>query len=169
MEQAVIDKLIKGLKQLDIISIVGVTGLGKIFLAQRVYRDPRVTSHFHIQAWSCISQTYCKKNLLFQILACIDQKTQFSEKDEYQLALELWQCLLRQRFLIVLDDVWDIEAWNALKSSFPEKNNGSRILLTSRLTDIIGTPYHLRTLDESESYELLQKKLAVIREEGYSE
>ncbi|XP_027172703.1 putative late blight resistance protein homolog R1B-23 [Coffea eugenioides] len=169
VEQAMIDKLIKGLKQLDIISVVGVAGLGKTFLAQRVYRDPRVTSHFHIQAWCCISQTYCKRDLLLQILACIDQKTQFSEKDDYQLALELRQRLLKQKFLIVLDDVWDIKAWNALKSSFPEKNNGSRILLTSRLTDIIGTPYHLRTLDESESYELLQKKLAVIREEGYSE
>ncbi|XP_071930885.1 uncharacterized protein [Coffea arabica] len=169
VEQAVIDKLIKGLKQLDVISIVGVAGLGKTFLAQRVYRDPRITSHFHIQAWSYISQTYCKKDLLLQILACIDQKTQFSEKDEYQLALELWQCLLRQRFLIVLDDVWDIEAWNALKSSFPEKNNGSRILLTSRLTDIVGKPCNLRTLSESESCELLQKKLAVIREGGYSQ
>nr|XP_027104442.1 putative late blight resistance protein homolog R1B-17 [Coffea arabica] len=169
VEQAMIDKLIKGLEQLDIISVVGVAGLGKTFLAQRVYRDPRVTSHFHIQAWCCISQTYCKRDLLLQILACIDQKTQFSEKDDYQLALELRQRLLKQKFLIVLDDVWDIKAWNALKSSFPEKNNGSRILLTSRLTDIIGTPYHLRTLDESESYELLQKKLAVIREEGYSE
>nr|XP_027125066.1 uncharacterized protein LOC113741672 [Coffea arabica] len=122
-----------------------------------------------IKAWSYISQTYCKKDLLLQILACIDQKTQFSEKDEYQLALELWQCLLRQRFLIVLDDVWDIEAWNALKSSFPEKNNGSRILLTSRLTDIVGKPCNLRTLSESESCELLQKKLAVIREGGYSQ
>nr|XP_027125012.1 putative late blight resistance protein homolog R1B-23 [Coffea arabica] len=168
-EKAVIDKLIKGLKQLDIISIVGVAGLGKTFLAQRVYRDLRVTSHFHIQAWCCISQTYCKSDLLLQILACIGQKTQFSKMDECDLAQELHQCLLGQRFLIVLDDVWDIEAWNALKSSFPEKNNGSRILLTSRLTDIIGTPYHLRTLDESESCDLLQKKLAVIREGGYSQ
>nr|XP_027125001.1 putative late blight resistance protein homolog R1A-10 [Coffea arabica] len=167
-EDAIIDKLIKGPKQLDIISIVGMAGLGKTFLARRVYRDPKVTSYFHIRAWCCISQTYCKKDLLLQILACINQKTQFSEMNQADLADKLRKCLSQNKYLIVLDDVWDTEALNALRLSFPDHTIGSRILLTSRDHGICGTPHRLRPLEEPESWDLLQKKLAIIRKKGYA-
>ncbi|XP_027157505.1 putative late blight resistance protein homolog R1C-3 [Coffea eugenioides] len=167
-EDAIIDKLINGPKQLDIISIVGMAGLGKTFLARRVYRDPKVTSHFHIRAWCCISQTYCKKDLLLQILACINQKTQFSEMNQDDLADKLRKCLSRNKYLIVLDDVWDTEALNALRLSFPDHTIGSRILLTSRDHGICGTPHRLRPLEEPESWDLLQKKLAIIRKNDYA-
>ncbi|XP_027082327.1 putative late blight resistance protein homolog R1A-4 [Coffea arabica] len=167
-EDAVIDKLIKGPKQLDIISIVGMAGLGKTFLARRVYRDPKVTSHFHIRAWCCISQTYCKKDLLLQILACINQKIQFYEMNQDDLADKLRKCLSQNKYLIVLDDVWDTEALNALRLSFPDHTIGSRILLTSRDHGICGTPHRLRPLEEPESWDLLQKKLAIIRKKGYA-
>ncbi|CDP21195.1 unnamed protein product, partial [Coffea canephora] len=166
-EQAIIHQLIGGSLQLDIISIVGMPGLGKTFLAERVYCDPSITSHFHIRAWCCISQAYCKKDLLLGILARIDPKAQYSEFDEDDLAHKLCNHLRKRTYLIVLDDVWDIEAWNALTISFPDHTNGSRILLTSRDHGIIGKPHHLRQLHEEESWELLQKKLSVTREEGF--
>ncbi|XP_027102358.1 putative late blight resistance protein homolog R1B-8 isoform X2 [Coffea arabica] len=166
-EQAIIDQLIGGSLQLDIISIVGMPGLGKTFLAERVYHNPSITSHFHILAWCCISQVYCKKDLLLGILACIDPKAQYSEFDEDDLAHKLCNHLRKRKYLIVLDDIWDIEAWNALKISFPDHTNGSRILLTSRHHGITGKPHHLRPLHEEESWELLQKKLSVTREEGF--
>ncbi|XP_027082295.2 putative late blight resistance protein homolog R1B-17 [Coffea arabica] len=166
-EQAIIDQLIGGSMQLDIISIVGMPGLGKTFLAQRVYHDPSIASHFHILAWCCISQVYCKKDLLLGILGCIDPKAQYSEMDEDDLAHKLCNHLRKQKYLIVLDDVWDIEAWNALKISFPDYANGSRIILTSRHHGITGKPHHLRALDEEESWELLEKKLSITIEDGY--
>ncbi|XP_027082319.1 putative late blight resistance protein homolog R1B-8 isoform X2 [Coffea arabica] len=166
-EQTIIGQLIGGSLQLDIISIVGMPGLGKTFLADRVYRDPSITSHFHILAWCCISQVYCKKDLLLGILACIDPKAQYSEFDEDDLAHKLCKHLRKQKYLIVLDDIWDTEAWNALKISFPDDTNGSRILLTSRHHGIIGESHHLRPLDEEESWELLQKKLSITIEGGY--
>ncbi|XP_027172725.1 putative late blight resistance protein homolog R1A-4 [Coffea eugenioides] len=166
-EQTIIGQLIGGSLQLDIISIVGMPGLGKTFLADRVYRDPSITSHFHILAWCCISQVYCKKDLLLGILACIDPKAQYSEFDEDDLAHKLCKHLRKQKYLIVLYDIWDIEAWNALKISFPDDTNGSRILFTSRHHGIIGESHHLRPLDEEESWELLQKKLSITIEGGY--
>ncbi|XP_027082305.1 putative late blight resistance protein homolog R1B-8 isoform X2 [Coffea arabica] len=166
-EQTIIGQLIGGSLQLDIISIVGMPGLGKTFLADRVYRDPSITSHFHILAWCCISQVYCKKDLLLGILACIEPKAQYSEFDDDDLAHELCKHLRKQKYLIVLDDIWDIEAWNALKISFPDDTNGSRILLTSRHHGIIGESHHLRPLDEEESWELLHKKLSITIEGGY--
>nr|XP_027082418.1 putative late blight resistance protein homolog R1B-23 isoform X2 [Coffea arabica] len=166
-EQAIIDQLIGGSKQFNIVSIVGMPGIGKTTLAQKVYHDPSIISHFHILAWCCISQVYSKKDLLLEILACIDEKDEYAERNENDLANTLRKHLKQKKYLIVLDDVWDTEAWNALKESFPDDTNGSRILLTSRNHEIPGKPHLLRLLTEEEGWELLQRKLEVTREEGY--
>ena len=53
--------------------------------------------------------------------------------DEHDLAVKLKQVLLRNRYLLVLDDVWDTKAWTLLERLFPDDANGSRIVITSRL------------------------------------
>nr|GMD75407.1 putative late blight resistance protein homolog R1B-16 [Ipomoea batatas] len=66
------------------------------------------------------------------------------------------------RYLIVVDDIWSVEAWEELNRVFPECGNGSRIVLTSRQESVISDakliiclPFF--TIDES--WELLQVKL----------
>ncbi|XP_071915565.1 putative late blight resistance protein homolog R1B-23 isoform X2 [Coffea arabica] len=84
---------------------------------------------------------------------------------EDDLAEKLYQQLKGKRFVIVLDDVWDIDGWNLLKHSLPDDCNGSRVLLTSRIQNLSlqikpnSKPHHLRSLTNKESLELLQKKL----------
>ncbi|KAL3523451.1 hypothetical protein ACH5RR_016285 [Cinchona calisaya] len=131
--ETIIDQLTRGSMQLDTVSIVGMPGLGKTTLAKEVYNDSRIICQFHVQSWCHVSQVYCKKNLLLEILDCILEKAPDSKKDEDDLALDLYRCLKQNRYLVVLDDVWDIEAWNVFKGIFPDDGNGSRILLTSRL------------------------------------
>ncbi|XP_027121840.2 putative late blight resistance protein homolog R1A-4 [Coffea arabica] len=58
--------------QLDIVAIVGMSGLGKTTLASKVYSDPLVLFHFHIHAWCYVSHGYSKRSLLVQILCCFD-------------------------------------------------------------------------------------------------
>ncbi|XP_027082438.1 putative late blight resistance protein homolog R1C-3 [Coffea arabica] len=165
--EAIINQLKGGSMQLDMLSIVGMPGIGKTTLAQKVYHDPSVTSHFHVRAWCCISQTYNKQDLLSKILACIDQKAQFSKVKENVLAERIRKNLKGKKYLIFLDDVWDIEAWHTLKISFPDDKNGSRILLTSRDHEITGNRHVVQLLTDEESWELLQTKVANAREEGY--
>ncbi|XP_027157516.1 putative late blight resistance protein homolog R1B-17 [Coffea eugenioides] len=162
-------RLTRGLKQLDIISIVGMAGLGKTTLANTVYHHMQnsVSSQFHIHAWCIVSQAYTKHNLLAQILCSIHYSSpdKYLNEDEDDLAVEIRRVLLKNRYLIVLDDLWDIEAWNLLKRSFPNDANGSRILLTSRIHSLplqlkhACEPYHLRQLTDKESWALLQNKL----------
>lgn len=124
-------------------------------------------SHFHIRAWCSISQVYHVTTLLLEILICIDPKLpdDFRKKSEEDLAEEVRRRLLRNRYLIVLDDIWDVEAWNGLRASFPDDANGSRIIMTTRRHDVAPQdkldkePLSLRELTRDESWDLLQKKL----------
>nr|GMD77206.1 putative late blight resistance protein homolog R1B-14 isoform X1 [Ipomoea batatas] len=74
---------------------------------------------------------------------------------------ELRKKLMGMRYLIVLDDIWSVEAWEELNRVFPECDNGSRIVLTSRQESVISDAKHIClpffTIDES--WELLQVKL----------
>ncbi|XP_027094205.1 late blight resistance protein R1-A-like [Coffea arabica] len=67
----------------------------------------------------------------------------------------------RYRYFIVLDDIWDIDAWNILKRSFPDDKKGSRVLITSRQYEVASQvePDRLRQFTDDESWDLLQKML----------
>ncbi|KAK1357220.1 hypothetical protein POM88_050476 [Heracleum sosnowskyi] len=58
-------------KQLEVISIVGMAGLGKTTLAKRLYNDPYVVSYFYVRAWVTCSQVYQKRDLLLGILRSV--------------------------------------------------------------------------------------------------
>lgn len=165
--KTIMDKITRGSKLLDIVSIVGMPGLGKTALASKVFNDPSVLGHFHICAWCTLSQVYSKHNLLVQILGFIasERFDQYLNMNEDDLAEKLYKCLKGNRYLIILDDVWDIEPWNLLKPSLPDDANGSRILFTSRFHNLSSqfkrdcTPHHLRQLMDEESWALLQTKI----------
>ncbi|XP_027177987.1 putative late blight resistance protein homolog R1A-3 [Coffea eugenioides] len=165
--ESIIDRLTRGSNQFDVVAIVGMAGLGKTTLAKNIYSDPSIKFHFHICAWCTVSQVYSKHNLLLQILCVIDSRScdQYHKMNEDDLAAKLYQQLKGKRYVIVLDDVWDIEGWNLLKHSLPDDRIGSRVLLTSRFHNLSleikpdSKPLHLRPLTDKESLELLQKKL----------
>ncbi|XP_027076973.1 putative late blight resistance protein homolog R1A-3 [Coffea arabica] len=162
--KTIIHSLTRGSKLLDFVSIVGMAGLGKTTLANRVYNDPLILSHFHSLARCTVSQVYSMHNLLVQLLCCISSRSldEYLEMDENDLAHELYKLLKRNRYLIFLDDVWEIKAWNLVKSSLPDDANGSRILFTSRIQlqfNPDSRAHNLRQLTEEESWKLLQKKV----------
>ncbi|CDP15580.1 unnamed protein product [Coffea canephora] len=164
----IIDQLVRGSKQLGIISVVGMPGLGKTTLARSVFNDPSVTRTFHSHAWCIVSQVYTKKDLVLQILGWIvpELSDQYLNKSEVDLEEELKKRLMKNKYLIVLDDVWDADAWSGLERSLPNDANGSRILLTSRHPEVAKKinpncePHPLRQLTDDESWELLQKRLS---------
>ncbi|CDP19488.1 unnamed protein product [Coffea canephora] len=168
--KAIIHSLTRGSKLLDFVSIVGMAGLGKTTLANRVCNDPLILSHFHILARCIVSQVYSMHSLLVQLLCSISSRSpgEYLEMDENDLVPKLYKLLKRNRYLVFLDDVWEIEAWNLLERSLPDDANGSRILFTSRI-QLQFKPdtkaHHLRHLTDEESWKLLQKK--VFGKEGF--
>ncbi|KAM0826082.1 hypothetical protein ACQ4PT_069119 [Festuca glaucescens] len=59
-----------------------------------------------------------------------------SDWDEKKSIAKLRELLKDKRYLIIIDDVWSTQAWNAIKCAFPENNCTSRIIATTRIIDV---------------------------------
>ncbi|KAM7493485.1 hypothetical protein LguiB_028094 [Lonicera macranthoides] len=155
--KTMMDMLSKTEGRLDVISIVGMGGLGKTILAKKIYNDNFVKERFDCCAWVNVSQEFETKELLLNILRSIAESIGGTyNMNEDGLAEEMRKLLQGKRYLIVLDDVWDTEVWDAIKDAFPDNMNGCRILVTSRLNDAAlyvsrTPPYSLRILDKNNS------------------
>ena len=89
-----------------------------------------------------------------------------------KLVEELLKVQQNQKCLVVLDDIWKIEDWNILCEVFPMKDTKSKILLTSRISDVAlhADPrgvHKLECLNPEASWELLEK-LAISWRSGTS-
>ncbi|KAJ9554000.1 hypothetical protein OSB04_018045 [Centaurea solstitialis] len=159
------DKLTEDTKQLCVVSIVGMGGLGKTTLANELFNDRFLKYHFHIRAWATVSQSYVRRDLLIQILVSIGVQEGLDQASDSQLREKLHKKLMGRRYLIVIDDVWSIEAWDDLQVFFPHDNTASRILLTSRQNEVAlhvkqhGFVYYLPCLTEEKRWELLKLKV----------
>ncbi|KAA8529861.1 hypothetical protein F0562_034370 [Nyssa sinensis] len=140
--------------------------LGKTTLARKIYTDPSIEYPFYIRAWTYVSQEYNRRELFLNILSSLTELTdQMFKMSDERLGEELCINLKSGKHLIVIDDVWTTMAWDDLKMAFPNTNNGSGILLTSRHTVVAlhanhnSPPHHLRFLTDDESWELLHIKV----------
>ncbi|KAL3824416.1 hypothetical protein ACJIZ3_020445 [Penstemon smallii] len=140
-------------------------GIGKTTLARNIFDDSLITYHFHTRVWVTISQKYHVREILLSILkstnAITDKLNQ--EMDEEVIAEYVYKRLKGMRYLIVLDDMWSTEAWDDLKRVFPDDDNGSRIILTTRLFDLAvytnSFGHQMGFLNEDQSWKLLRKKV----------
>ncbi|KAH0692242.1 hypothetical protein KY285_019339 [Solanum tuberosum] len=164
-EAKMIDQLLdKHESKLDVISIVGMPGVGKTTLANKVYNNSLVASHFNVRAWCTVSQKYNKSKVLQEILQQVPHVSggNGSEDDP---ADKLRRALLDKRYLIVLDDVWDIATGEMLIACFPQVERGNRVILTSRSSEVglkvkcRTDPLDLQVLTPEKSWELFEKRL----------
>ncbi|KAF2324434.1 hypothetical protein GH714_014032 [Hevea brasiliensis] len=129
----------------EVVSLAGMGGLGKTTLAKQVYDDSEVKKHFSMHAWITVSRSYKMEELLKDIvqqLFSADRKPVPREADNMnsnQLKTIIKELLQNRRYLIVLDDVWHINEWDAVKYALPTNNCGSRVILTTRNADLAFT------------------------------
>ncbi|CAN6371679.1 unnamed protein product [Urochloa humidicola] len=161
--------------KLVVVSIVGVGGLGKTTVANLVYE--RLGKQFDCQAFVPVSLRPDLKLILTSILRQVseDKCANAGEKDPDELIRSIRKFLGDKRYLIVIDDVWNTEAWEIIKYALIDKNVGSRVILTTRNMDVAkfasldGELYQLDPLSNEDSRRLLCKRVFNEEEGIYSE
>ncbi|CAJ2666487.1 unnamed protein product [Trifolium pratense] len=161
-------------EELSVYSIVGIGGHGKTTLAQVVFDDERLKTHFDLKIWVCVSDDFSMMAILKSILESTNGKnSDLSSLESTQRAVR--EILQNKRYLLVLDDVWseDPEKWDKLKYLLQGGNGkkGSSVLVTTRLdivASIMGTypAHHLGGLSDDDVWSLFkQQAFGINREE----
>ncbi|XP_030526057.1 putative inactive disease susceptibility protein LOV1 [Rhodamnia argentea] len=157
----------QGEEALRVVSVVGSGGSGKTTMVRRVYNRVDVKKHFECCAWVRVSREFVFKNVVMSIIeqVSINRLNDVDHMNEEVLVEKLFKELIDKRYLIVLDDVCDAEAWHQLTIPFPDSKNGSRVILTTcddkvaRLADPWNLPSQMCRLTNEERWELLLKKM----------
>ncbi|XP_076899675.1 putative disease resistance RPP13-like protein 1 [Bidens hawaiensis] len=147
-------------QNVDVVSIVGMGGIGKTTLAQLLYNDEKVKDHFELSVWVCVSDEFDVLN----ITKAICQAVGVGNQDSANLNLlqeSLKEKLSKKRFLLVLDDVWNekYSGWELLQRPFTEGASGSKVLVTTRKTTVASVmdsvqTYPLELLSDEEALSL---------------
>ncbi|XP_057772147.1 putative late blight resistance protein homolog R1A-10 [Salvia miltiorrhiza] len=158
-----IRRLTRETNYFDVISVIGMFGLGKTTLACKVYNDLEIQCLFPIRIWLSISQDFSARDIFLDILK---QLTTISDrilaKNDHELAYVVAGLLEGQKFLIVMDDVWETADWDRLHAALPQDNTKGKVLITSRMNGVgyyasrPRPPYNLRLFNLEESWELLR-------------
>ena len=118
-------------QQLQVISIVGMGGLGKTTLTKKIYDDVMVKMHFQCHAWLTVSESFELDDLLKGLIKQLFEEAkkplprEVDTMDLNNLKSEIKAFLQEKSYVLVLDDVWDIQAWKAIALSFPDCKCGS--------------------------------------------
>ncbi|KAF2283057.1 hypothetical protein GH714_043076 [Hevea brasiliensis] len=103
-------------ENVPVISVVGIGGLGKTTLAQLVYNNQKVKTHFELKLWICVSDNFDVKLIVEKLVESVtgDRRSNL-EMDTLKNILH--ENIIGKNYLIVLDDVWneDPAKWFRLK------------------------------------------------------
>ncbi|KAI4979029.1 hypothetical protein ZWY2020_015782 [Hordeum vulgare] len=149
-----------------VVAVVGVGGIGKTTLAQKVFNDEALNAEFEKLIWLSINKDFDKVDLLRTII------TQAGGEHGREKALAVLQPILAtslkgKKLFLVLDDVWDYGAWDDVLKT-PLANivaQGSRVLVTTRDERVARRmkavlPYHhVDKLEDEDAWSLLKKQI----------
>ncbi|KAM1368447.1 hypothetical protein PS1_001776 [Malus domestica] len=171
--------LVEGAPRREVISVVGMGGLGKTALAKKVYDQKKVMAHFDCYAWITVSQSYRVEDLLRTVIKKFysSRKERFPEEivtmDEESLISTSREYLQQKRYVVVFDDVWKVDFWGAIEHALPD-NKGGRIIITTRIQDVAHFckrscfvhVHHLQPLPPNKAWELFCRKAFQFELEG---
>ncbi|KAM3734240.1 hypothetical protein ACB098_10G000500 [Castanea mollissima] len=157
----------------EVVSVVGMGGLGKTTLVKKVYDDAQVKLQFKYRAWITVSQSFKMeerlKHMLQQLYRVkrkpVPQELDSMTNDQLRTKINSFLQHKTKRYLIVLDDLWHIDEWDAVKYALPSSNS-SRVMLTTRhsyiasasVKEFNGNIYSLNPLPLEESRTLFCRK-----------
>jgi NB-ARC domain/Rx N-terminal domain len=124
-------------QRVDILPLLGAEGMGKTTLALHACNNERVRNHFSLIIFASVLCIETKSNLVLVLRKILDQsccKNNFHDEDNlFVLQKLIKHQLKKERFLIVLDDVLDVNqiTWSVFHDYLSCGMEGSKVLATS--------------------------------------
>ncbi|XP_058096226.1 disease resistance RPP13-like protein 4 [Magnolia sinica] len=151
---------------LVVIGIVGMKGIGKTAVAQKICNSEGVKNSFKHSFLVTVSQSIKFDELIKKMLKKLNiEEESLMGKDINEL-LERLKSELHGKYLIVLDDVREMDEmmwWERLKSTLP-RVSGSCIIVTTRKEQVAKSMgatdkciHHPKTLSNEDSWSLFSK------------
>uniref|UniRef100_A0ACD6ACK1 Uncharacterized protein n=2 Tax=Avena sativa TaxID=4498 RepID=A0ACD6ACK1_AVESA len=124
--------------QLKMASIVGMAGVGKTTLARLVYEETE--NKFQSRAFVSVAPSPNIKEVLTSILQQVGAEPLAGSKasTEEHIIHTISNFLQDKRYLVIIDDIWHRGEWEIIRKSFPGNNQGSRIVMTTRIDSVPG-------------------------------
>ncbi|XP_042039265.1 putative late blight resistance protein homolog R1A-10 isoform X2 [Salvia splendens] len=159
-EIPMLQELILGVDpKLQEIYVVGMFGIGKTTLTNQVYNSHIIHERFDIRLFVTVGVENKLEELLLRILSQVQTEVK-KEETVLELGNRLRASLSRGTYLVILDDLRDMRVWDHLRPYFPDEGNSSRIVFTTRMTNLDCVRKYIhqkRLLDSKESWELFCK------------
>ncbi|KAL1534704.1 late blight resistance protein R1-A-like [Salvia divinorum] len=160
-------KLVKGVRpdEFGVFSFVGMAGSGRSMIAKTIFEH---IYNGREQSLDCgarvtIGPRYQLRETLLAILDQVRGPCEGSvlEGDDEFLVENVYSYLKGRKYMIVIDDIWEIRVWDDLRRSFPEQSNGSLILITTSFEEVALYAdccriFQIPVLDEDRTWDVLQ-------------
>ena len=147
-----------------VIAIVGLGGLGKTTVAQLIYNDERVSDHFEVKIWVCVSMDFDIKRIYRSIIESVTGR-EYNLKDMDSMQQTLRGHLGNKKFLLVLDDVWNEnhDKWDRFRVALTTGSRGSKVVVTTRsqrVASVMGSTAScwLTGLSEDDCWALFERR-----------
>ncbi|KAL2463179.1 Disease resistance protein (CC-NBS-LRR class) family [Forsythia ovata] len=147
----------------QVICILGCVGIGKTKISMNLYRHLKAQMVFEGFAWINMGQNFSKRDVLRNILVKLrpGQPDETMHMSDIELARKINEVQKDKKCLVVLDDIWSLDAWEFLCEAFSSEETRSKVLLTTRFRQVafscvVGIVYSMKPLTEYDSWQLFQ-------------
>ncbi|KAF7145027.1 hypothetical protein RHSIM_Rhsim04G0236700 [Rhododendron simsii] len=140
------------------IGIWGMGGVGKTTVLQLLNNTPEITTMFDRVIWVTVSKSPSIRMVQEEVVRRLKIKLDGGESHE-TIASRLFHELDRKKYLLLLDDVWDMVDLAVLGLPNPNKDNGCKLVLTTRNLEVCRkmgtyTEIKVKVLSEKEALEM---------------
>ncbi|XP_039071037.1 putative disease resistance protein RGA3 [Hibiscus syriacus] len=172
----VVDLLVspKDEQVVSVVPIVGMAGIGKTTLARLVYHDVDVESHFDKKFWVCVYDDFDVKRILKEMLDHFPNQHAFVSENLNVITTKLKEKIEQAKgeneqfkYLLVLDDVWNVDKWDELKRCLLglNKDRGNKVVVTTRIEEVASKletfpnrKYQPEILEDEECWSIIKEK-----------
>ncbi|XP_058199399.1 probable disease resistance protein At4g27220 isoform X2 [Rhododendron vialii] len=117
------------------IGIWGMGGVGKTTVLQLLNNTPEITAMFDHVIWVTISKSPSIRMIQEEVARRLQIRLDGGESDEI-VARQLFRKLDNKKYLLLLDDVWEMVDITVIGLPNPNKDNGCKLVLTTRNLEV---------------------------------